>query len=153
MSLRDDLSTAMKQAMKSGDKTRLSVVRMIQATLKDKDIDARGGEHDGRIPDNEILLMLQKMIKQAQEAAVTAAKAGRSELVDQARAEIEIITSFLPTQMDEDEVRAVVSELVGELGATSIKDMGKVMAAIKERYFGRIDAGKAGPIVRAALVS
>src|SRR4051812_4803583 len=98
MPLRDDFNNAVKEAMKAGDKPRLSVVRLITAALKDRDIAARGGEHDGRIPDSEILSMLQKMTKQAQESLETASKAGRPELADQARAEIEVIASFMPKQ-------------------------------------------------------
>jgi len=151
MSLRDSFTANMKEAMKSGDKARLSVVRMIQAALKDKDIAARGGEHDGKIPEPEILSMLQKMIKQGQESAETAIKAGREELVAQARAEIEIISSFLPKQMDADETRAAVKAVVAEIGAASVKDMGKVMAALKERFAGQMDFGKAGGVVKDVL--
>ena len=151
MSLRDTFTANMKEAMKSGDKARLSVVRMIQAALKDKDIAARGGEHDGKIPEADILSMLQKMIKQAQESAETAVKAGREELVAQAKAEIDILSSFLPKQMDAGETRAAVAAVVAEIGAAGIKDMGKVMAALKERFAGQMDFGKAGPVVKEVL--
>ena len=151
MSLRDSFTSSMKEAMKSGDKARLSVVRMIQAALKDKDIAARGGEHDGKIPEGEILSMLQKMIKQGQESAETAVKAGRAELVAQAQAEIEILASFLPKQMDAAETRAAVTAVVAEIGAAGIKDMGKVMAALKERFAGQMDFSAVGPAVKAKL--
>lgn len=151
MSLRDTFTAAMKEAMKSGDKARLSVVRMAQAALKDKDIAARGGEHDGRIPESEILSMLQKMIKQGQESLETAIRAGRDELAAQARQEMDILAGFLPKQMDEAEVGAAVAAVVAETGAASVKDMGKVMAVLKERFSGQMDFGKAGPVVKAAL--
>jgi uncharacterized protein len=151
MSLRDTFTASMKEAMKSGDKARLSVVRLIQAGLKDRDIAARGGEHDGKIPESEILSMLQKMIKQGQESLETAIKAGRDELVAQAKAEIEIISSFMPKQMGVDEVRAAVAAIVAEVGAASVKDMGKVMAALKERFAGQMDFGKAGAVVKDVL--
>ena len=151
MSLRESFTASMKDAMKSGDKARLSVVRMIQAALKDRDIAARGGEHDGKIPESEILSMLQKMIKQGQESVETALKASREELAEQARAEIEILSSFLPKQMDAAEMRAAIGAVVAEIGAASIKDMGKVMAALKERFAGQMDFGKAGPVVKEVL--
>ena len=95
--------------------------------------------------------MLQKMIKQGQESAETAVKAGRAELVAQAQAEIEILASFLPKQMDAAETRAAVTAVVAEIGAAGIKDMGKVMAALKERFAGQMDFGKAGPVVKEVL--
>jgi uncharacterized protein len=153
MSLRDDFSNAVKEAMKAGDKPRLSVVRLITAALKDRDIAARGGEHDGRIPDSEILSMLQKMIKQAQESQETAVKADRPELVEQAKAEIEVISSFLPQQMDTAETKAAIAAVVAEIGAAGMKDMGKVMAALKERFAGKMDFSKTGPLVKEALGS
>jgi len=151
MSLRDNFTSSVKEAMKSGDKARLSVVRLITAALKDRDIAARGGEHDGRIPDGEILSMLQKMIKQAQETLETATNAGRTELAEGAKAEIAIITSFLPRQMDVAETKAAIEEVVGEIGAAGVKDMGKVMAALKDRFAGKMDFSKTGPLVKEAL--
>jgi uncharacterized protein YqeY len=151
MPLRDDFNNAVKEAMKAGDKPRLSVVRLITAALKDRDIAARGGEHDGRIPDSEILSMLQKMTKQAQESLETASKAGRPELADQARAEIEVIASFMPKQMDVAETKAAVASVVAEIGAAGVKDMGKVMAVLKERFAGKMDFSKTGPLVKEAL--
>jgi uncharacterized protein len=151
MSLREDFTNAVKESMKGGDKPRLSVVRLIQAALKDKDIAARGGEHDGTIPDSEILSMLQKMIKQAQETLETATNAGRTELAEGAKAEIAIITSFLPQQMDVAETKAAIAEVVSDIGAAGLKDMGKVMAALKERYAGKMDFSRTGPLVKEAL--
>ncbi|MDQ0472923.1 GatB/YqeY domain-containing protein [Labrys wisconsinensis] len=150
MSLRETLSAAVKESMKAGDKARLSVVRMIQAGLKDRDIEARGNGKDP-IPDAEILAMLQKMIKQTQESQDLADKAGRADLVDQAKAEIVVLSSFLPRQMDEAETRAAIAAVVAETGAAGIKDMGKVIGVLKERFAGQMDFGKAGPLVKQAL--
>ncbi|WP_413988577.1 GatB/YqeY domain-containing protein [Labrys okinawensis] len=151
MSLREEFTTAVKDAMKSGDKARLSVVRMIQAGLKDRDIAARGGEHDGKIPDSEILSMLQKMIKQAQETLETATKAGRAEMAENTRAEIGTLSSFLPRQMDVAETKAAIAAVVTEIGAAGVKDMGKVMAVLKERFAGKMDFAKTSPLVKEAL--
>ena len=150
MSLRETLSTAVKDSMKSGDKARLSVVRMIQAGLKDRDIEARGNGK-GPIPDADILAMLQKMIKQAQESQEMAEKASRSDLSDQAKAEIGVLSSFLPRQMDEAETRAAIAAIIAETGAAGMKDMGKVIAVLKERFAGQMDFGKAGPVVKEVL--
>jgi uncharacterized protein len=151
MSLRDVFTSAVKESMKSGDKARLSVVRMIQAGLKDRDIAARGGEHDGKIPESEILSMLQKMIKQAQETLETATKAGRTEMAENTKAEIETLSSFLPRQMDEAETKAAIAAIVTEIGAAGVKDMGKVMAVLKERFAGKMDFSKTSPLVKEAL--
>jgi uncharacterized protein len=150
MSLRESFTTAVKEAMKGGDKQRLSTVRLIQAALKDKDIEARGAG-EGPIPDAAILTLLQKMIKQTQETLDTAEKAGRAELAEGARAEIAILSSFLPRQMDEAELKAAVDAAIAETGAGSVRDMGKVMAALKARHAGSMDVGKAGAVVKAAL--
>jgi uncharacterized protein len=151
MSLREEFTTAVKESMKSGNKARLSVVRMIQAGLKDRDIAARGGEHDGKIPDSEILSMLQKMIKQAHETLETAAKAGRAEMAENTKAEIEVLSSFLPKQMDVAETKAAIAAVVTEIGAAGVKDMGKVMAVLKERFAGQMDFAKTSPLVKEAL--
>src|SRR4051794_7912510 len=150
MSLRETLSTAVKDSMKSGDKARLSVVRMIQAGLKDRDIEARGLGKDP-ISDADILAMVQKMIKQAQESLEMAEKANRSDLADQARAEIGVLSSFLPRQMDEAETKAAIAAAVAETGAAGTKDMGKVIAVLKQRFAGQMDFGKASPLVKQAL--
>jgi uncharacterized protein len=153
MTLREDFTTAVKAAMKGGDKARVSVVRMIQAGLKDRDIAARGGEHDGKIPDSEILSMLQKMIKQAQETLETATKAGRAEMAANTTTEIEILSSFLPKQMDVADTKAAIAEVVNEIGANGVKDMGKVMSVLKERFAGKMDFAKTSPLVKEALGS
>ncbi len=148
--LRDEINAALKNAMKAQDKRRTSTLRLVSAALKDRDIEARGA---GKPPlgDEEILGLLQKMIKQRQESLDIYAKAGRTDLADQEREEIAIIAAYLPKQMSDEEARAAVETVVRELGATSMKDMGRVMAALKERYSGRMDLAKAGGAVKAVL--
>jgi uncharacterized protein YqeY len=140
----------MKNAMKSGDKARLSAVRLINAAVKDRDIEARGAGKE-KATEDEIISLLQKMIKQRQESAALYEKGGRPELAAQEKAEIAVISSFLPRQLGDSEVAAAIKEAIAATGAASIKDMGKVMAALKERHAGKMDFSKAGPAVKAAL--
>ena len=148
--LRARLTSDMKEAMKAGDKAKLATVRMIQAALKDKDIEARGL---GKEPatEEEILALLQKMIKQRNESAGVYDQGGRPELAENERAEAAIIAGYLPQQMDEAETRAAIEAAVAETGAARPKDMGKVIASLKADYPGRIDFGKASAKVKAAL--
>lgn len=148
--LRERFPAAMKEAMKSGDKVRLSTVRLIQAKIKDKDIEARGAGR-GTATDEEILSLLQKEIKQRQESAAIYAQAGRQELAEQENAEIVVIASFLPQQLDEAEVAAAVDEAIAATGAASIKDMGKVVAHLKAGFAGRMDFAKVSGLVKAKL--
>lgn len=150
--LRARFTTEMKEAMKAGDKGRLATVRMIQAALKDKDIEARGL---GKEPasDEEILSLLQKMIKQRTESAAVYEQGGRPELAANERGEIAIIESFLPKQMDEAETQAAIEAAIAETGAAGPKDMGKVIAALKGQFAGRMDFGKASGLVKAALAA
>lgn len=150
--LRARLTTEMKEAMKAGDKERLATVRMIQAALKDRDIEARGNGKDP-ISDDEILSLLQKMIKQRTESANVYEQGGRPELAANERAEIAIIESFLPQQMDEAETQAAIDAAIAETGAAGPKDMGKVIAALKGAYAGRMDFGKASGLVKTALAA
>jgi uncharacterized protein YqeY len=150
MLLRERFNAAMKEAMKSGDKPRLSAVRLINSAVKDRDIEARGAGK-GQATEDEIVTLLQKMIKQRQESAALYEKGARPELAAQERAEIAVISSFLPQQLGESEVAAAIKEAIAATGAASIKDMGKVMAVLRERHAGRIDFSKAGPAVKAAL--
>jgi uncharacterized protein YqeY len=150
MSLRERFTEAMKEAMKSGDKPRLSAVRLINSAVKDRDIEGRGsGKKEAS--EEEIVTLLQKMIKQRQESAALYDKGARPELASQERAEIAVISSFLPQQLDEGEVAKVIEEAIAATGASSIKDMGKVMAWMRERHAGKIDFSKAGPAVKSAL--
>ncbi|WP_267355348.1 MULTISPECIES: GatB/YqeY domain-containing protein [unclassified Methylobacterium] len=150
--LRARLTTEMKEAMKAGDKERLATVRMIQAALKDRDIEARGNGKDP-ISEDEILSLLQKMIKQRTESASVYEQGGRPELAANERAEIAIIESFLPKQMDEAEMTAAIEAAIAETGAAGPKDMGKVIAALKGAHAGRMDFGKASGLVKAALAA
>ena len=148
--LRERLTAEMKEAMKAGDKAKLATVRMIQAALKDKDIEARGL---GKEPASEedIFALLQKMIKQRRESVTMYRQGNRPELADKEAAEITVIEGFLPQQMDEAAMRAAVAEAVTEAGASSVKDMGKVMAVLKAKHAASMDMAKAGPLVKAAL--
>lgn len=148
--LRDQLMNDLKTAMKAGDKVRLSTIRLIQAALKDKDIEARGAGK-GPLADDEILQLLQKMVKQRQESARLYMEGGRAELAAQENAEIDVISGFMPQQMDEAEARAAIQAVITEIGAASIKDMGKVMGELKARFAGRMDFGKASPAVKQLL--
>lgn len=141
----------MKDAMKNKNQTALSTIRLINAAIKDRDIAARSqGKADG-IEDGEILSMLQSMIKQRQESAKTYCDAGREELAEREEAEIEVIKTFLPQQLGEDEVKNVIDQIVEETGADSIKDMGKIMGVLKSKYAGQVDMGKAGGLVKEKL--
>jgi len=150
MSLRETFNAAMKEALKAGDKPRLSAVRLINAAVKDRDIEARGAG-EGQATEDEIITLLQKMIKQRHESVAMYESGGRPELAAQERAEIAVITAFLPRQLDDAEIAAAIKEAIAATGAASIKDMGKVMAALRERHAGKMDFSKAGPAVKAAL--
>jgi uncharacterized protein len=148
--LRDDINNAVKEAMKAKEERKLSTLRMVNSTLKNADIAARG---EGKPPlsDSDILSVLQKMIKQRQESVELYDKGGRAELAAQEREEIAVISAYLPKQMSEDEVKAAISTVVAETGASGIKDMGKVIGALKTKYAGQMDFAKASALVKAAL--
>jgi uncharacterized protein YqeY len=148
--LRDEINNAVKQAMKAKDERRLSTLRMVNSTIKNADIEARG---EGRPPlsDEALLGVLQKMIKQRQEAVELYDKGGRAELAAQEREEIAVISAYLPKQMSEDEVQKAISAVIAETGAAGIKDMGKVIGALKTKYAGQMDFAKASGLVKAAL--
>jgi uncharacterized protein len=148
--LRDDINTALKNAMKAGDARRVSTLRLVNAALKNADIEARG-QGKGPLGEDEILPLLQKMIKQRQEAVEIYDKGGRAELAQQERDEIAIIASYLPKQMSEDEVKAAISAAIAETGAVGMKDMGKVIAALKGKFAGKMDFAKASGLVKGML--
>ena len=148
--LRDDINNALKTAMKAQDPRRVSTLRMVNAAFKNADIEARTAGK-GPLGDDELNSLLVKMIKQRQESVELYDKGNRPELAAQEREEIAIIASFQPKQMSEDEVKAAVAAAVTETGAASMKDMGLVMAALKERYAGKMDFAKAGGLVKARL--
>jgi uncharacterized protein YqeY len=148
--LRDDINNALKDAMKARDERRVSTLRLVNATLKNADIEARG-QGKAQLGDDEILSVLQKMIKQRQESITLYEQGGRNELAQQERDEISIISAYLPQQLSDDEMRAAISQAITETGAASMKDMGKVIGALKARYTGRMDFGKASPLVKQML--
>jgi uncharacterized protein YqeY len=149
--LREAITDRMKTALRAKDTRTLSTVRLIMATLKDRDIAARGGVNDGTIPDAEILRMLQGMIKQRRESMELYQKGNRPELAQQESEEIAVIESFLPQQMDDAGIEEAARAAITESGAAGIKDMGKVMAALRERHAGVIDLARAGGIVKRLL--
>jgi uncharacterized protein YqeY len=148
--LREKINDAMKGAMKSQEKLKLSTLRLVNAAIKNADIEARTGGK-GPLGDDDLLGLLQKMIKQRQESVELYDKGGRKELADQERGEIEIIKGFLPQQMSEAEAKAAIAEVIKETGAQGMKDMGKVMAALKQGYAGKMDFGKASGLVKSLL--
>jgi uncharacterized protein YqeY len=147
--MREQFTSELKLAMKAGEKRRVDTIRMITAALKDRDIEARGsGKTVGA---EDILALLQKMVKSRQESLEIYEKAGRADLATQEAEEIAIIRGFLPEPMDETAVEAAIAQAIAESGAASIKDMGKVVAALKAKYAGRMDFGKASALVKAKL--
>ena len=154
--MRDIIQQATKDAMKSGEKRRLSTLRLVSAAIKDRDIAARVDEKGTatgreRIEDVEIVQLLQKMIRQRRDSIEVYTQGGRLELADQEAAEITIIEEFLPKQMGEDEIRAAAAAVIAEIGAGGLKDMGRVMGVMKERFPGVMDFGKASAFVKEAL--
>ena len=148
--IRDDIKAALVSAMKGGDKAGTQTIRLIQSAIKNRDIEAR----TGKAPEDDDLLVtevLQKMIKQRRESVELYRKGGREELAAQEESEIAVIERFMPQQMGEDEAKAAIQAIVAETGATSMKDMGKVMALVKERHASAIEPARASGLVRAAL--
>jgi len=148
--IRDSIKAAQVTAMKSGDKPRLAAVRLILAKLKDKDIELRTAS---AVPDDDVLVVdvLQKMVKQRRESIAMYEQGGRPELAAIEADEVAVIETFLPAQMDDDAVKAAIEAIKVEVGAASIKDMGKVVAALKAKHGTQIDMGKASALVKAAL--
>lgn len=147
--MRDKLMQAVKDAMKGGDKARLSALRMVQAKIKDADIAARPGRD--KITDPEITELLAKMVKQRRESIELYRQGGRQELADQEAAEIAVIEAFMPQQLGEAEISSAIASVIKETGAASVKDMGKVMAALKEKFAGQMDFAKASGMVKSLL--
>ncbi|QIB32594.1 GatB/YqeY domain-containing protein [Ancylobacter pratisalsi] len=150
--LRDEINSSLKEAMKAGDKLRLATLRLVNAAIKDRDIEARGHGRDP-LADDEVMGLLTKMIKQREESAKVYEEAGRVDLSTQEREEIEVIKVFLPQQMSEAESQAAISAVIAEIDAHGLKDMGRTMAALKERYTGVMDFGKASGTVKALLTA
>jgi uncharacterized protein YqeY len=147
--MREKFSSELKAAMKAGEKRRVDTIRMIMAALKDKDIEARG--QGKAVSGEDILALLQKMVKSRKESLEIYEKAGRTDLATQESEEIAVIHSFLPQQLTEAEVEQAISTAIAETGAASIKDMGRVVAALKGKYAGRMDFGKASALVKEKL--
>ena len=149
--LRERIKTELVSAMKAKDDLKTSVIRLINSSIKDKDIAARpSGKMDG-ISDADILQLLQSMIKQRKESIELYQKGNRSDLVKKEQNEIEIISSFLPAQMGETEIETKIKSIIQETNATSMKDMGKIMGLLREKYAGRMDFGKASVIIKGLL--
>ena len=147
--MREQFTSQLKDAMKAGDKMKVATLRLVQAALKDKDIEARGlGK---AVTDDDVLALLQKMVKQRQESLGIFEKAGREDLAAQERGEIAIISGYLPKQMDDASVKSAIAAAMAETGAASVKDMGKVIGALKAKFSGQMDFGKVSGLVKAAL--
>jgi uncharacterized protein len=152
MSIRDKINDDLKTAMKAGDKRKLGTLRLMNAAIKDKDINSRTEGHDSeKLPDSALMDLFGKMVKQRQDSIVAFEQGGRTELAQQEREEMEIIQSYMPKQMSEAEAKDAVAGVIAAVGATSVKDMGKVMAELKAKFSGQMDMGKAGAIVKALL--
>ena len=148
--IRDDIKQALTGAMKAGDTAKRDAIRLIQAALKNRDIELRGAASP---PDDDVLVteVLQKMVKQRRESIEMYRKGGRPELADAEAAEVAVIEGFLPSQLDDEALAAAIDAIVAETGAASVKDMGRVMALVKERHAGEIDMGKASAAVKSRL--
>ncbi|SHH83885.1 GatB/YqeY domain-containing protein [Marivita hallyeonensis] len=151
MDLRTRITTSIKQAMRDKDSARLSTLRLVNAAIKDRDIAARGTGNDDGVSDAEVLAILDKMAKQRKESATTYEEGGRLDLAERELAEIEVIEEFLPRKLSDDEVAGAIDAAVTETGASSIRDMGRVMGALKSRYTGQMDFGAVGPMVKDRL--
>ena len=151
MDLRTKVTTALKKAMKDKDADRLSTLRLINAAIKDKDIAARADGNDDGVGDDAVLVILGKMAKQRKESALAYEEGGRLDLAERELEEVTVIEEFLPQQLSEDEAANAIDAAVAEIGADSIRDMGKVMGVLKAKYTGQMDFGKAGPMVKDRL--
>ena len=152
MSLRAQINDALKDAMKAGDKRRVSTLRLMNSAIKDKDILSRTEGHDSALtPDAGLIDLFAKMVKQRQESVAVFEQGGRPELAQAEREEIAIIQSYMPKQLSDDDAKAAVAAIIKAVGAASIKDMGKVMAELKAKYAGQMDMAKAGAIVKGML--
>lgn len=153
MSLRERIQADIKEAMKAKEAARLSTLRLISAAIKDREIAARSerGE-DSALTQDDVIALMSKMVKQRQESARAYEEGGRLELAEREEAEIKVIQSYLPRQLTEDEVAAAVEKVIKDLGASSIRDMGRVMADLRAHYAGRMDFGAVGPLIKARLM-
>ncbi|WP_347139763.1 GatB/YqeY domain-containing protein [Paracoccus sp. SSK6] len=153
MDLRATLQAATKDAMKAKDSARLSTLRLIAAAIKDREIAARVGDGDGTLAEADLIAILSRMVKQRQESAKAYEEGGRLELAQKEEAEIAVIQEFLPRQLSEAEVAGAIDAVIASLGATGIRDMGRVMAELRDRHAGQMDFGAVGPMVKARLLN
>lgn len=153
MELRERITSAMKQAMRDKAASRLSTLRLINAAIKDKDIDARAKGSDDGVDDTEVLAILGKMSKQRMESARAYEEGSRLDLAEREREEIVVIEEFLPRQLSAEESAVAVDAAIAEVGADSIRDMGKVMGILKGKYTGQMDFGAVGPVIKDRLCS
>lgn len=151
MDLRTRINTSIKQAMREKDSARLSTLRLVNAAIKDRDIAVRGDGYEQGVGDDEVLGILDKMVKQRKDTAKTYEEGGRLDLAEREQSEIEVIEEFLPRKLSEDEVAKAVDKALVDTGASSIRDMGRVMGALKAKYSGQMDFGAAGPMVKNRL--
>ncbi len=151
MDKRSEINAALKDSLKNKDKIKSSTVRLIMAALKDRDITAREKGNAEGVSDDEVLMMLQSMIKQRQESSAIYSDAGRCDLAEREEQEIDVIREFMPKQLSEDEVIAIIDSLIEKMGASSIKDMGKIMGVLKADYAGQVDMAKAGGLAKKRL--
>lgn len=151
MGLRDKISADLKEAMKAKDKPRLATLRLINAAIKDKEIAHRGDDSDAGVSETDILGILGKMVKQRQESARAYDEGGRLDLAESERNEIAVIEEFLPKQLSEDEIEAAIAKAIAAVGASSIRDMGRVMGTLKAEYTGQMDFGRVGGMLKARL--
>ncbi len=151
MGLRQKINDALKTAMRERDKARLSTLRLVSAAIKDRDIELRGQGDDVTLSEDDILMILGKMVKQRRESARAYEEGGRLEMAEKERQEIGVIEEFMPRKLSDEETRAAVQAAIDATGAQSIRDMGKVMGALKGRYNGQMDFGQVGPMVREHL--
>ena len=151
MNLRERLGTSLKDAMRAKDATRLMTLRLINAAIKDRDIDARAEGNETGVSDDTLLAILSKMVKQRQESARAYEEGGRLELAEKELSEITIVEEFLPRQLSATETEQVIADSIAEADANSIRDMGKVMGVLKAKYTGQLDFGKVGGLVKAQL--
>ena len=149
--LREKIKTELVAAMKAKDEGKTSVLRLINSSIKDKDIAARPAGKTNGISDDEILQLLQSMIKQRKESIELYEKGNRADLVAKEKAEIDVISSFLPAQMDDAAIEAAIKQVIQETGASSMKDMGKVMGSLRGKYAGQMDFGKASGMIKGLL--
>lgn len=153
MELRERVNAAVKQAMKNRETARLSTLRLINAAIKDRDIAVRAEGNETGVDDGEVLRILGKMVKQRRESAKTYEESGRLDLAEQELAEIDVIEEFLPRALNQEEIDAAVNAAVAEVGAGSIRDMGRVMGVLKAKYTGQMDFGAVGARVKDRLAA